>query len=58
MTLLAVVVVSPTRLTRYVEISDMFGKVRRRASTGDTEGSVEGVLGVPTSSCPHSKQSA
>ena len=56
--LLAVVVVSPIRLARSVEISAMSGKARRRASTWDNEGSGEGVLGVPTSSCPHLKPTA
>ena len=38
--LLAIVVVSPTRLTRSAEISAIAGMARCRASTGDAEGSV------------------
>ena len=40
MSLLAVVVVSPTRLTRSAEVSAMAGKRRCCASTGDAERSV------------------
>ena len=40
MPLLAIVVVSPTRLTRSAEISAIAGMARCRASTGDAEGSV------------------